>query len=553
VTRGGKLFPLHHQATPDRLPEVSSGLPDYTSAETDIEGTLIPLAPLASNTTPHLVVPPPAVAQHPDTIVHPAELAEWLADLPLADSQHLADLLHRQLKLLIRDPHPAAHYRDLLNAYLPVLQSLSEQVVAHFNGAPGMVKTPRLFRNTVSQLLLEIACGYMRLINQAISLEKPPSAVDIYHAALPLVRLLQWDVLQYRLARPGVWRQLLQIFSISELYGLSGVAVSSRLRLDSDAEDTHGAFFGTLVLLLSDPYRLPFTSLSRLVGGLGQLAEHLRINSAGAAEFRIPLDLTGQVPPLRFARETHAGQANDHLQLDEFFGQLQSQGLADDGGILSQWLLDSLRVLAQGVEHERQRHHARNRRNAEYQFFHGLELIHERLSDLQAARTPASGEAGSPDSVVVEEIIDFLPESGTPCRQADHSVEGGRFILQAGTPVPPVGSWVLFEAADTPGGQSGIGFVGQVKRHLYFDNGGSEIGVEKLHGSLIPVSIGVTGAYGLLQADREKQEFLLIGPSGTFRPSARKTLHGRNKEYLVQLDELVEANDAAERIRVRLM
>jgi hypothetical protein len=508
---------------------------------------------LAPNTTPHLVVPPPAVAQHPDTIVHPAELAEWLADLPLADSQHLAEMLHRQLKLLIRDPHPAAHYSDLLHAYQPVLQSLSKQVVAHFNGARNLVKTPRLFRNTVSQLLLEIACGHMRLINQAISLEKAPRAVDIYHAALPLVRLLQWDVLQYRLARPGIWRQLLQIFSISELYNLSGVAVASRLRLDPDAEDTHGAFFGTLVLLLSDPYRLPFTSLSRLVGGLGELAEHLRINSAGAAEFRIPLDMTGQVPPLRFARETPARQASEYLQLDEFFGQLQRRGLPDDGGILSQWLLESLRVLAQGAEHEQQRQYARKRRSADYQFFHGLELIHERLSDLQAGSMPGGEQAGAADSVVVEEIVDFLPESGIPCRLADHSVDGGRFILQAGTPAPPVGSWVLFEAADTPGGQSGFGFVGQVKRHLYFDNGGSEIGVEKLHGSLVPVSLGVAGAHALLQADRARQEYLLIVPGGTFRPSARKTLHGRNKDYLVQFDELLEANEAAERIRIRLM
>jgi hypothetical protein len=239
--------------------------------------------------------------------------------------------------------------------------------------------------------------------------------------------------------------------------------------------------------------------------------------------------------------------------LDEFFRQLQRQGLSNDGGILSHWLLDSLRVLAQGSEHEQQRQHARNRRSADYQFFHGLELIHERLSDLQSDAAAGPSQAGYPDSMVVEEIMDFLPESGTPCRQVDHSVEGGRFILQAGTPVPPVGSWVLFEAGDAPGAQSAVGFVGQVKRHLYFDNGGSEIGVEKLHGSLIPVSIGVAGAHALLQADREKQDYLLIAPGGTFRPSARKTLHGRNKDYLVQFDELLEANDAAERIRIRFM
>jgi len=510
------------------------------------------LAPLASNSIPHLVVPPPGVAQHPDTIVRITELNDWLEDLPLADSQRLAGMLHRQLKLLIRDPHPDTNYRDLLHAYHPILRSLSEQVLAEFNGSPSKIKTPRLFRNTVSQLLLEIACGYMRLINQAIGQGTTPRADDLYHATLPLVRLLQWDVLQYKLARPGVWRQLLQLYAISELYELSGVAVRSKLRLAADAKDTHGAFFGILVVMLSDPYRLPFNRLSPLVDGLGQLAEHLRINATGHADFRIPLDMTGQVPPLRFAREVHARQATDFLQLDEFLTQLQHRGLADDSGLPGEWLLDSLSVLARGDDEEQQRHHARSQRSADYQFFSGLELIHERLSELQAGAVPGQDQAETPDAVVVEEIIDFLPESGIACRQADHSLDGGRFILPAGTPAPVIGSWVLFEAAETPGSQSGIGFVGQVKRHLYFDNG-SEIGVEKLHGSVIPVTIGVAGAAALLQADRQKHEFMLIAPHGSFRPSARKTLHGRNKDYLVMFDELLQADETAECIRIQLV
>ena len=76
----------------------------------------MPVAPLASNSIPQLVIPPLAVAEHPDTITDPAELHAWLADLPLADAEHLAEHLHRQLKHLIRDPQATPHYRTLLHA-----------------------------------------------------------------------------------------------------------------------------------------------------------------------------------------------------------------------------------------------------------------------------------------------------------------------------------------------------------------------------------------------------------------------------------------------------
>lgn len=511
-------------------------------------------AALASNTIPQLVVPPQAVARHPDTIVKPGELLHWLEDLPLADSQHLAELLHRQIKLLIRDPNPDARYPELLRAYHPVLCSLQNQVWENLAGGRSSVKSPELLRSTVSQLLLEIACGHMRMINRQIAGGDTPSNTDLYHAMLPLLRLLQWDVVQYNLTRPSVWRQVLQLFSISELYCHSGEQVDSELALDFDARDIHGTFFATLVVLLCDPYRLPAHGLSRLISGLGELAEHLRINGAGQANYRIPVDLSGRLPPLRYARQPGDSTSIQYLQLDEFFQQLGSIGLAGDQGSLNNWLQHSLRELALKPAGRESRRHNRHKRTADYHFVHGLHRVHQRLGEIQAGQPSAQNPDPNNTGIILEEAYTATSvELGVPCHQTDHSLSGAGFMLGARAQAPAVGSWVLFEADSVAGGgQSGQGFVGQVRRRLQFNDGSSEIGVEKLRGSIIPVRLGIDRHPTLLHANREDGVFQLIAPGGSFRTASRHTLHGANKDYQVMFEELLEG-DSIERIRISLL
>jgi len=514
------------------------------------------LAGLNAETIPHLVVPPPAVARHPETLVKPRELKAWLADMPMADGQQLAEQLHRQLKLLVRDPKIESRYAELLELYHPTLQEMQAQLWSQLSGKHHNLKNPGLYRTTVSQLLLEVACGHMRLVNQQIARGKPPAHVQIYHAMLPLCRLLQWDLLQYNLTRPSLWRQVLQLFSIGELYQINDHKVSSALSLDHDAESSHGMFFSTLVMLLSDPYRLPREELVCLEQSLGGLSEYLRINSTGEADYRVTIDLSGDLPPLRHARQNMVARPGaQYLQLDEFFAQVEQQGLPDDNGSLAKWLTSSLRDLALKPGGRDARRHVRQKHQADYHYVQNLPKVHQRLTEIQTGQTHKI-HPSAPDNGIVLDDEPQQPDSvelGTPCRQIDHSLTGAGFMLGANTTPPPVGCWVLFEA-DTPEGKGSRGFIAQVRRCLNFDDKATEIGVEKLRGSVIPVTFGLDHHIGLLHVNREERLFHLIAPLGSFRGPGQHphTLRGANKEYTVRFEALIESN-TTERIRLSLV
>lgn len=510
----------------------------------------MPMAGLAPDATAHLVIPPPAVARHPETLVKPRELKGWLNDLPKTDPLMLAEQLHRQLKLLVRDPERELRYADLLALYHPDLQRLQNQVWGVLVGARHRVKKQEQLRATVSQLMLEIACGHMRMVRQALSDGKNPAGENIYHAVLPLCRLMQWDLLQYNLTRPSIWRQVLQLFALGELHLINDSEQKSQLTLAHDAATTHGVFFSTLILLLSDPYRLVKESVASLEQSLGELAEFLRINDSGEANYRIAIDLSGRLPPLRHARQSTVASEQSHfLQLDEFFIQIDRQGLPQDDGTLARWLIDTLRELALKPNGREARRHERQKREADYHFVHSLDKVYQRLNEIQTGQR--SEQQSDNRSGIILDDEKTLPsiELGIPCRQLDQSVCGAGFMLSPETQIPPVGSWVLFEADEQH--QGGRGFIGQIRRCLKFDDQGTEIGVEKLRGSVVPVTLGLDNRPGLLHVNRENKHCQLVAPLGTFRQAGQHTLHGNGKDYRVNFEALLES-DFAERIRISL-
>ena len=511
----------------------------------------MPPQTLVEDNLPQLVVPPCAVASHPDTITHPGKLRRWLKELPLADPAHLAGQVHRQLQLLIRDPAPGNQFQALLSAYHPLLQSLQQQVWDDITKRAGAHKPNMTLRNHVSQLMLEIACGHMRLINIRIAAAQTPQAHDLLHAALPLARLMQWDILQYNLMRPAVWRQLLHLFAISELYQLSGVGQASELALDFDPNDTHSVFFSALALLLSDPYRLPPKPLRTLVTSLPALASHLRATPSPVGRLTLPISLSGEKPPLAFARQPGKAAQLNHLELDTFLDVLQQQGLAGDDGLLASWLADSLRTLTDDRDLSEARRHPRQERSANYHFVTGLRVVHKRLRDIQAGHH-VSDDAQHAGIIVEEDSSDGIGALANTCQQLDHSISGARFRLPAGNPVPDIGDWVLFEADAGSGANAGVGFVGRVRRHLRREDGSHDIGVEKLRGNIIPVGIGISRTPALLNANREHNLLQLIADDGTFCQGSQQTLHGSQTNYKVRYEELLEQS-AQQHIRLTLL
>jgi hypothetical protein len=347
---------------------------------------------------------------------------------------------------------------------------------------------------------------------------------------------------------------VVQLFAIGELYATNSQQQRSELALGHDASTGHGMFFSTLVLLLCDPYRLRHEDVACLVKGLGRLSEHLRIAGTSETNYCIALDLSGRLPPLRYARQPEPAETEKYLQLDDFLLQVDRQGLPDDEGELTQWLITSLRELALKPPGREARRHERQKREADYHFVRGLERVHQRLVEIQTGR--AAGEAPAAPTAGI--VLDDEPqqatsvELGTPCRQIDQSPSGARFILSADTPAPPVGCWVLLEAEMQDGTQAGRGFIARVRRCLKYEQQGTEIGTEKLLGSVIPVTFGLGRQRGLLYANREQRLFQLIAPPGSFEGPEPRTLHGITQDYAVMLEELLERN-STERIRLSLV
>ena len=509
---------------------------------------------LTNNPSPQLVVPPPSIARHPETIVRPRELRNWLDGLPVTDTLQQAEQLHRQLKLLVRDPRIGSNFAELLSLYHPALQNLQNSVWMSLIGAGHSLTVPEPLRVIVSQLMLEIACGHMRLINERITAGKPPEADHVYHVMLPLCRLLHWDLLQYNLVRPSIWRQVLQLYAIGDLYDSNGIQHTGKLGLQEDARTSHGVFFSTLVMLLCDPYRLTATQVAQLIKSLGKAAEHLRISTTGEANYRIAVDMSGRLPPLRYARLHAQPESNEqYLQLDDFFLQYDRQGIPGGEAHLAQWLIGSLRDLALKPKGREARRHPRHKHDAGYRFEHGLGKIHKRLTEVQVgAQHPSAQHAGTSTGIVLDDgRSSQSAEFGTPCRQLDYSINGVGFMLSSDNLAPSVGSWVLLEA-DKPGaGTPGKPIVGRVRRRLKFDDEGTEIGLEKLHGSVIPVTFGLDQKQALFHDDRENHLLQVIAPAGTYSGPGEQSLKSHERDFTVIFEELLETG-STDLIRVTL-
>jgi len=500
---------------------------------------------------PQLVIPPPAVARHPETIVHIKELQEWLADLPLADPENLVNALYKQLKLLIRDPRPNNKYAELVNAYHPAINHIQSLVWRYLRQPKKHKMSPRL-RATIAQLLLELACGHMRLINQDIIQGKSPKADNLYHAIVPMVRLIQWDILQYKLTRPAIWRQILHVFAITELYQVGGDHIESQLKLDSDPEDTHGVFFSLLALLLSDPYRLPDAQQHVLISGLGQFSDHLYANHNDETPHHILLDFSGLQPPLSLARQQLAPKKLRYLQLNDFLQQVEQQGFNnDENNTVSHWLLSSLRALTKLKSASEGRLSSRHAQLADFHFLQGLSQVHNRLQERQPGHHNSDNQQTG--IYLDEEDDDISPMLGTPCRQIEQSSTGLSFVIHDKQHVPKVGDWLILEASPQFNQQHTDYLVVQIRRRLQREDSSDEIGVEKLRGSVIPVILGLNANIGLLNIDEASNTFQLITNQGNFLAGQEQSLHSEQGNFAIRYEQLLESGNNSERIRITLV
>ncbi len=492
----------------------------------------------------YLDIPQPLIARHPDAIISVRELRAWLSELPATNPRFTIHQLQRQLAFLVRDPRPNRRYDDLLRCYHEPVAVLQAQ-------AWEALETPRLTRNHLQRellepfpgLLQELASAHMRAVQMRLSSGKRPDPTDVHAALLVLGRIIQHNTIEHQMLRPTIWRQMVQLHNVATRHELGGTTCKTPLRAPHESATADGAFFCALVLLLSDPYRRPVRCIQQLIRELPRAVDVLRLSPETSERYRIPIDLSGESTPLEFSRRTASDGAARKAYLHGLDAMLRKLPADDDTDErhpcrLRHWLATDLGGLVAG---RRERRHPRQTRNADYHFIQGLQAIHQRLMELHSGRGRL-------------EYTGDAPAGGTPCRQNDASIGGASFLLPARVPSPEPGEWLLFEFDRTPGHSAHNDFVAQMRRRLVDDNSYQYIGVERLGGKVIPVTLSSTRQPALFNIDPSQDRFQLIAPPGHFSmDGTTETLEGPDRHYTVRHEGRTAQCRDSEIIRVTLL
>lgn len=470
-------------------------------------------------------LPAPNLGRHPAVLLKPRELRAWIEQLPLANPPRSAQLLQQQMRLIVRDPQPGSKFAALLHLFEAPLGELLEIVQDRLQTFGDSAVPLDQLEYQVVELLNELACGHLRLANQALQAGKSPDPAGLGQALRLLDQALNIERLHYHRLAPEAWRRVLGIFVHAERLGLAGQALAGSAA-QGEAQSIRGLFFRSLLISLSDPHHhRPHEVLSWL-NWLGGHSAGLRLSLLPEGAYAIPVDISGELPPLAGARRGRPGPDTRYLAVDALLERLQAEASAPPG--LRQALLDVIK----GRKTPEQRQGERQARNQAYRLVYGLRPIHARLSELIRGQAPTAGRL---------EPVD--------CRLVNQSRSGAALHLPG--PLSPalcVDEPVLAEAATTGGPGAPVGFAARVRRLVSDDGGQIEIGVEKLAGRLLPVSLAAAAGedarsdpHALLLQALDSGSLTLIAPRSRFREGECVTVEGPNTRYSLRLKAITQA------------
>jgi len=464
-------------------------------------------------------LPPLAVATHPDVILSPRELRRWIEGLPLANPAKAADMLLHQLRLLARDPQRNPRFATLLELYQEPLEQL--QTIVDERRPAGLECALPLdqLESLLVELLVELAYGHLRIANGMLSGGKTPTAAILFRAIGLLDAALSVERTHYR--RPSLerWRLLLSIYLHAEYHKVTDQKLDAGPGPDDAPDTIQGLFFRALIVSLCDPHNQPPGEVHQWYRWTGAHVDLLSLTVLPQGTFTIPIDITGGQALLTGARKGRPGPETRYLACDRFKQRLEEDEAAPAG------LKRALTGLIRGRRTPEQRKAERQPRNHPYQLILGMHNIHRRLSELTQGATP-----------------DRSAVTPTSCLQVNQSRFGAAFRLRG--PVNPpfsIGEPVLAEA-DTPNTQAPVGFAARIRRVFSEDDRGIEIGVEKIQGRLVPLTIVGAAAersrgdnLALLQHDTETGRYTLLAARSLFREGDIVTADGPSMRYKLHM------------------
>jgi hypothetical protein len=277
-------------------------------------------------------------------------------------------------------------------------------------------------------------------------------------------------------------------------------------------------FFAAYFIAICDPHHHSPAQIRRWHEWLKRHTAGLGLAMLPQGKASIPVDISGDLPPLAAARTAKPGADTRYVIADPIL-----HALAADLDPPAQ-LRDTLDALLRGRRSPEQRRAPRQPRNHPYQLLLGLYPISQRLLAL------SDGGGGQ-------------PAPSLPSRQINQSSSGAAFQLTA---LPhqalAVGEPLLAEAEASTRNGASVGFLARIQRVQIAPGQGIEVGVEKLPGRIMPITI--TGSAterlrgdtaGLLLHQPDSDGFMLIASRRVYREGDVINVEGPSVRHALRM------------------
>jgi hypothetical protein len=443
-------------------------------------------------------------SERPGVRIKPREVRSWLDNLPFLDLQRTARLAREQLRLMNRQPIPAAARLEILGDFLAIYQRLTEAM-------SGRARVDDGLQTVLKHLCQDIGFGYKIVANGLVN--KRSRLIETRNLPLALLGAIHTLGLQlldcyagYRRAPRALWSECLALYGYAWQSGREKYLGP----LPGFGEQEIDASFRLVALLrLADPYRLPAGTVVPLRRYLLPRIDQCAIHSEPPPDSTCCFSLKEA-----FQQPPEDQDTNLYLDLDRLLATMdtdiarlaqyrQAQAIGLPPEVAATPLLRALKQTLEHWRHHPTRSAERVETHARIDLVSGLSAAycmvnHGRCFDPSLFVSPGQDQAvdlGAPPAPDSARCISSVPVPFS-CTSINRS-SGGLAVRYRGlqTPHPRVGQLL---ALRRPAPQSNAGWVVAVCRWLVepeADNG-FELGLEYLAREPRAVVIRVTDDRG---------------------------------------------------------
>jgi len=254
-----------------------------------------------------LNVPFQAPAQAGDPDIDPAQLAHWLAAVPMANVTAAGEQVLAKLHKINRIKLSYSLRHQIIKLLQPAADELTDAIRGQYMNAPlPLSAKKRHHLITVQQLLAELATGHKIIINdvqEAAEREQAPADLlleSFYGAMGYLSRILLESYLIYTPEPKGVWGKLNQLYRYAESKSTHKRTLTGRdEQTDSNRSISH-TYRRIALLALANPYHLMQGEARTVYQYLDQWAAACHIIDPGGSQSvagKFFVDLAADAPP----------------------------------------------------------------------------------------------------------------------------------------------------------------------------------------------------------------------------------------------------------------